>query len=173
MPLFFCERLVGKRELNLLSLGDFRRIGTCSALSSDSGFWMFSFDPFTQERHRTRQQALGELEKGLPPVYSRVVFPQPGMAQDNVVSADVGDKESSDFEMSIDFYSKIDFVVNTAKGVFCVIDVSYHDISRESFHWYTMPFDKVLVDKVGGGTTIHKCFGFNATVPPTSLEFNW
>ena len=95
------------------------------------------------------------------------------MAQDNVVSADVGDKESSDFKMSIDFHSKINLVANTAKGVFRVVNVSYHNISWESFHWYSMSFDEVLVDEVGSGTTIHKCFGFNATVPPTSSEFNW
>ena len=95
------------------------------------------------------------------------------MAQDNVVSADIGDKESSDFKVSVDFHCEINFVANTAKGVFRVINVSYHDISGKSFHWYSMPFDEVLVDKVGGGTTIHECFGFNATVPPTSSEFNW
>ena len=95
------------------------------------------------------------------------------MAQDDIISADVGDKKSSDFEMSIDFYGKIDFVADTAKRVFCVIDVSYHNILWESFHWYPVSFDKVLVDEVGSGSTIHKCFGFNATVPPTSLEFNW
>jgi len=36
-----------------------------------------------------------------------------------------------------------------------------------------MPFDKVLVDEVGSGATIHERFGFNATVPPMSSEFNW
>ena len=95
------------------------------------------------------------------------------MAQDNVVSANVGDKELSDFEMSIDFYGKIDLVANTAKGVFCVIDVPYHNVLWKLFHQYSMSLDKVLVDEVGSGTTIHKCFGFNATVPPTSSEFNW
>ena len=95
------------------------------------------------------------------------------MAQDNVISADVGDKESSDFTMSIDFHGEIDFVANTVKGVFRVINVAYHNVSWESFHRYPMSFDEVLVDEVGSGTTIHKCFGFNATVPPTSLESNW
>ena len=95
------------------------------------------------------------------------------MAQDDIVSADVGDKELSDFMMSIDLHGKIDFVVNTAKGVFCVVDVSYHDISQKSFHRYSVPFNEVLVDEVGSGTTIHKRFGFNATVPPTSSKFNW
>jgi len=95
------------------------------------------------------------------------------MAQDNVVRANVGDKESSDFAMSIDFHGKIDFVANTAKGVFCVVNISHHDILWKSFHWYLVSFDKILVDEVGSGTTIHKRFGFNATVPPTSLEFNW
>jgi len=95
------------------------------------------------------------------------------MAQDDVVSADVGDKESSDFTMSIDFHGEIDFVVNTAKGVFCVVDILYHDILWKLLHWYLVSFDKVLVDEVGSGTTIHKCFGFNATVPPASSKFNW
>jgi len=85
----------------------------------------------------------------------------------------LGDKELSDLEMSIDFYGEIDFVVDTAKGVLCVINVLYHDVSWKSFHRYSMPLDKVLVDKVGSSATIHKRFGFNAMVPPTSLEFNW
>jgi len=51
------------------------------------------------------------------------------MAQDDIISADVGDKKSSDFEMSIDFYGKIDFVADTAKGVLCVINISYHNVS--------------------------------------------
>ena len=101
------------------------------------------------------------------------MFSQPGMAQDNVISADVGDKELSDFELSVDFYSEINLVVNTAKGLFRVVNVSYHDISWKLFHRYLMSFDKVLVDEVGSGTTIHKHFSFNATVPPTSSEFNW
>ena len=101
------------------------------------------------------------------------MFPQPGMAQDDIISANVGNKELSDLEMSIDFDGKIDFMANTAKVVLCVVDVSYHNVSWKSFHWYSMPFDKVLVDEIGSSTTIHKCFGFNTMVPHTSSEFNW
>ena len=130
LPLFFCEWLVREYESNLPFLGGFPKgIRVCSVLSSDCGFWMFLFDPFAREGQGTRQRALGEPEKGLSPVYSRVMFPQPGMAQDDIISANVGDKELSDLEMSIDFYGEIDFVVDTAKGVLCVINVLYHDVS--------------------------------------------
>ena len=95
------------------------------------------------------------------------------MAQNDVVSADVGDKESSDFKMSVDFHGQIDFMADAAKGIFCVIDVTHYDIPWKSFHWDFVLFDQVLMDEVSGGTTIHKSFHFDATIPPTHLEFNW
>jgi len=73
-------------------------------LGFDGSLWMFPFDPFARERHGAGWQTLCEPEKGFPPVYSRIVFPQPGMAQNNVVSADIHDEKPGDFEVSIYFH---------------------------------------------------------------------
>ena len=64
-------------------------------------------------------------------------------------------------------------MADAAKGILRVVDVSYHNISQKSFHLDFVLSDQILMDEVSGGTTIHKSFHFDATIPPTPLEFNW